>query len=80
MTETVEDRHGIEAPASVDGVDLENADECPVCLDRREGVLEQPAGYYHCQNCWSTWAGDYRNATIVDYCGPTVSENGGSSE
>jgi hypothetical protein len=65
--ETVTDRVGTEAPASVDSIDLAAADECPVC-GGTTGLLEMPAGYYHCESCWTTWAGDLADARLVDYC------------
>lgn len=70
-TETIEDDWGKTAPASIDGIDITDQTECPACLDR-EGWTEHPAGYYHCLNCWTVWAGDPDNASLVDYQGPPV--------
>lgn len=63
----VTDRYGNEVPQHLDGVNLREADECPNCGDTEKGHTEHPAGYYHCLACWTTWAGDYENASIVDY-------------
>lgn len=65
--ETVTDRVGTEAPASLERVNLEAADECPAC-GGTTGLLERPAGYYHCEGCWTTWAGELSDALLVDYC------------
>lgn len=70
-TQFVTDRVGVKAPASVDGVDLDAAGECPACGEA-VGLLEIPAGYYHCEACWTTWSGDLDDARLVDYCGPEV--------
>lgn len=64
---TVTDRHGTEAPAELDGVDLLSADACPNCGDTDSYWIQHPAGYYHCPTCWSTWAGDPDDASLVDY-------------
>jgi len=63
----VTDRFGNEVPPELDGVDLLNADACPNCGDDENAWIQQPAGYYSCPTCWSTWAGDPDDATIVDY-------------
>ena len=63
---TVTDRNDIEVPAELAGVNLREAESCPAC-DGTEGLHERPAGYYHCLDCWSTWAGDFEAAEIVDY-------------
>jgi hypothetical protein len=66
--EIIHDRKGIEAPADLDGVDL--YDGCPNCgHDDGTSTFEQnPAGYFTCANCWTTWAGDPSEASLVDYC------------
>jgi ribosomal protein L37AE/L43A len=64
---SVTDRNGIEVPAELDGVDLLSAEECPNCGDSENAWIQNPAGYYTCPTCWSTWAGDAEDATIVDY-------------
>ena len=53
---------------AADHVDLEAAEECPVCHEPL-GLLEMPAGYHHCTACWSTWRGPLTDATIADYRG-----------
>ena len=64
--DTVEDWYGVEAPAGLSGIDLSDADACPVC-DGTEGHAEGPAGYYRCLDCFTKWAGDYQNAELVAY-------------
>lgn len=69
MSDTVEDRHGAEAPAELDDVDL--TDGCPACgADDPPVFTEQPAGYYTCDTCFSTWAGDIHDANLVAYFEP----------
>lgn len=66
MSATVEDRQGTEAPAELDGVDL--LDGCPNCgADEPPVYTEYPAGYYTCDDCFSTWAGDVEDASLVMY-------------
>lgn len=76
----VTDRTGTEVPAELDGVDLTSGD-CPNC-DGSTPYIQNPAGYYTCPDCWSTWAGDPEEASIVDYCkadteGTDTDRNGG---
>jgi hypothetical protein len=59
----VEDRFGVEAPAELDGVDLH--DGCPEC--GHDDWEQMPAGYYTCTQCFSTWAGDPADASLVTY-------------
>ena len=66
MSATVQDRQGTEAPADLDGVDLR--DGCPNCGDDEPPVFtEYPAGYYTCDSCYSTWSGNFDNASLVLY-------------
>lgn len=60
------DAMGAVVPDDVDGVNLLESDECPACSSR-DGYFENPAGYYHCDSCHSTWAGDPEDASIVHY-------------
>ena len=64
--DTTEDLFGVEAPAELAGVNLEEADACPAC-DGTTGLSEGPAGYYRCMDCWTKWAGDFENASLVIY-------------
>lgn len=65
--DVVHDRHGIEVPAELDGVDLLHADACPNCGDDENPWIQNPAGYYTCPTCYSTWAGSRDDASIIDY-------------
>lgn len=71
--DTSRDRVGRTVPASVDGVNLDSATECPAC-GASVGLLELPAGYHHCKGCWSTWRGPLQDARIVDYQGPEMKD------
>lgn len=57
------DRNGVEVPLEYQQRNLVE-DICPCGGER---FLEQPAGYYTCQSCFSTWAGDPTEADIVEY-------------
>lgn len=64
--ETTTDWYGTEAPAELNGVNLIASDTCPAC-DKTAQYEQQPAGYYHCTSCLTIWAGDRKNAELVDY-------------
>lgn len=66
MSARVEDWQGTEAPAELDDVDLR--DGCPNCgADEPPVFVEYPAGYYTCDDCKSTWAGRFEEASLVTY-------------
>lgn len=57
---------GVEAPQEYGRRDLK-ADGCPCgCIE----FEEFPAGYYHCTDCRSEWAGVPTKATLVTYFPP----------
>lgn len=65
-----------ESVDDLDGIDLDAGDGCPHCGGRRDQLVQQPAGWYHCTTCWASWAGDRENASLEEEpCrGPVVNK------
>lgn len=72
MSNTTTDWYDAEAPTEYQDRDLVH-DICP-CGD--DGFIEGPAGYFRCEGCLTTWAGDPENAELVQFFEPEEGADG----
>ena len=66
----------------LDGIDLREGEGCPHCGGRRDGLVQNPAGWFSCYTCGARWAGDLDDASLHDepYRGPAVAGESGPEE